>query len=115
MYKKADIIKALLDMCLSSLDDEKVEGAMILASKILGVSEDEIATMIYDGVPEDSENQDELLWNILKDHYGNNVEIAIYGDPEDPANIALEDTDTNEVILDAELYTICARRKKEEE
>lgn len=51
----------------------------------------------------------ELLWNILKEHFGHRVEIAVYGDLEDPANICLEDLDTNEVILDAEIYTICAR------
>ena len=51
----------------------------------------------------------ELLWNILKDHWGHKVEIAVYGDLDDPASVTLEDMDTNEVILDAELYTICAR------
>lgn len=51
----------------------------------------------------------ELLWNILKKHFGHKVEIAIYGDPDNPANISLEDMDTGEVILDAEIYTICAR------
>lgn len=50
-----------------------------------------------------------LLWNILKDHYGHKVEIAIYGDVDNPASITLEDMDTNEVILDAEIYTICSR------
>lgn len=51
----------------------------------------------------------ELLWNILKEHFGHRVEIAIYGDIDDPACVTLEDMDTNEVILDAEIYTICAR------
>lgn len=50
-----------------------------------------------------------LLWDILKAHVGHKVEIAVYGDADDPANISLEDMDTNEVILDAELYTIVAR------
>lgn len=50
-----------------------------------------------------------LLWDILKDHWGHKVEIALYGDKDDPANISLEDMDTNEVILDAGIYTICAR------
>lgn len=54
-------------------------------------------------------DMNELLWNILKEHFGHRVEIAIYGDPENPANICLEDLDTNEVILDAEICTICAR------
>lgn len=47
------------------------------------------------------------LWNLLKSHYGHKVEIAVYGDVDNPANISLEDIDTNEVILDAELYSIC--------
>lgn len=50
-----------------------------------------------------------LLWDILKDHFGHRVEIAVYGDPENPASVTLEDMDTNSVILDAEIYTICAR------
>ena len=54
-------------------------------------------------------NYDKLLWNILKEHIGHNVSIVFYGDPENPADICLEDEDTNEVILDAEIYTICAR------
>lgn len=51
----------------------------------------------------------ELLWNILKDHAGHRVEIAIYGDADDPASVTLEDMDTDTVILDAGMYTICAR------
>ena len=50
-----------------------------------------------------------LLWEILKEHFGHKVEIAIYGDIDNLASITLEDMDTNEIILDAELYTICAR------
>lgn len=50
-----------------------------------------------------------LLWDILKDHFGHKVEIAVYGDVDNPASVTLEDMDTNEIILDAELYTICAR------
>lgn len=51
----------------------------------------------------------ELLWNILREHFGHKVEIAIYGDVNNPASITLEDMDTNEVILDAGFYTICDR------
>lgn len=54
-------------------------------------------------------DKDELLWNILKEHVGHNVSIVCYGDPNNPVDICLEDEDTYEVILDAELYTICAR------
>lgn len=54
-------------------------------------------------------NYDELLWDILKAHIGHDVHIVAYGDKDDPANISLECDDCNEIILDAEIYTICAR------
>ena len=54
-------------------------------------------------------NYNNLLWDLLKNHYGHKVEIAIYGDIDNPANVTLEDMNTDEVILDAEIYTICAR------
>lgn len=50
-----------------------------------------------------------LLWNTLRGHFGHRVEIAIYGDIDNPASITLEDMDTNEVILDAGINTICGR------
>lgn len=50
-----------------------------------------------------------LLWNTLRKHFGHRVEIAIYGDIDNPASITLEDMDTNEVILDAGINTICGR------
>lgn len=50
-----------------------------------------------------------LLWNLLKEHRGHNIEIAWYGNEDDPVSITLEDMDTSEVILDAGVYTICAR------
>lgn len=53
------------------------------------------------------------LWELLKKHRGHNVCIATYGDWDDPADICLEDEDTGEVILDAELYTLCAREREE--
>lgn len=53
--------------------------------------------------------RNDLLWNILKDHFGHTVEIAVYGDVDNPTSITLEDMDTNEIILDAEYMTICAR------
>lgn len=52
---------------------------------------------------------DSLLWRLLQKHYGHHVEVAVYGDPNDPHNISLECTDCQEVILDAGIYTICAR------
>ena len=54
-------------------------------------------------------NYDTLLWDILKQHRGHHVSIASYGDWDDPINISLECDDCGEVLLDAELYTICAR------
>lgn len=54
-------------------------------------------------------NHNELLWNLLKEHFGHKVEIAIYGDIDNPMSITLEDLDTDTVILDAEIYTICSR------
>ena len=56
-----------------------------------------------------------LLWDLLKEHVGHTVEIATYGDPDDPADICLEDMDTDEVILDAEIYTLCPREEEESE
>lgn len=57
----------------------------------------------------------ELLWDILKSHRGHKVSIASYGDWDDPADICLECEDCGEVILDSELYTICAREGEEYE
>ena len=54
-------------------------------------------------------SKDEILWNLLLQHRGHNVVIAVYGDPADPADVCLECEDCNEVILDGEIYTICAR------
>ena len=51
------------------------------------------------------------LWDLLREHVGHSVEIAIYGDADDPVSITLEDMDTNEVILDAELYTLIPKEK----
>ena len=56
-----------------------------------------------------------LLWNLLKKHIGHNVQIVAYGDPDDPADICLECEDCDEVILDAELYTLQARSDEEVE
>ena len=50
-----------------------------------------------------------LLWDLLLQHKGHKVEIAVYGDAKDPMSVTLEDVDTHEIILDAEIYTICAR------
>lgn len=54
-----------------------------------------------------------FLWDMLKAHFGHRVVIALYGDIKDPANICLEDETTNEVVLDAGLYTVCPRTDSE--
>lgn len=50
-----------------------------------------------------------ILWNELKKHREHNVRIVSYGDLENPADICLECEDCGEVVLDAEIYTLCAR------
>ena len=57
----------------------------------------------------DVDNVDNILWNKLLQHRGHNVKIVVYGNVHSPANVALECEDCNEVVLDAELYTICSR------
>lgn len=57
------------------------------------------------------DNVDNLLWNKLLQHRGHNVVIVSYGDANNPANVALECEDCHEVILDAEIYTLCAREE----
>ncbi len=52
---------------------------------------------------------DNLLWDALLDHWGHNVRIVKYGDPDAPADVCLECNDCGEVILDAEIYTLCAK------
>ena len=51
----------------------------------------------------------ETLWDILKKHAGHKVSIVCYGDWDNPVDVCLEDEDTGEVILDAELYDIKAK------
>lgn len=55
------------------------------------------------------ERFDNLLWDKLAEHWGHNVSIAKYGDPEAPDNVCLECEDCSSVVLDAEIYTLCAR------
>lgn len=50
-----------------------------------------------------------ILWNELKKHRGHKVSIVSYGDWDNPADICLECEDCGEVVLDAEIYTLCAR------
>lgn len=50
-----------------------------------------------------------ILWNELRKHIGHKVNIVSYGDWDNPANVCLECEDCGEVVLDAEIYTLCAR------
>ena len=54
---------------------------------------------------------DQILWNILFKHRNHKVEIVTYGDSENPEGISLDCVDCGMVILDAGLYTICAREE----
>ena len=51
----------------------------------------------------------DLLWDSLANHTGHRVEITYYGSEKSPACRCLECLDCNEVVLDAEIYTLCAR------
>jgi len=79
-----------------------------------------LATALWNaemGIPDKSESDptesrkdyNRLLWDALKAHAGHHVYAALYGDPDDPENVSLECEDCGEIILDAEIYTICAR------
>lgn len=58
---------------------------------------------------EKSDDMNMILWNELKKHRGHKVSIVSYGDWDNPADICLECEDCGEVVLDAEIYTLCAR------
>ena len=55
---------------------------------------------------------DEVLWNILFKHRAHKIQITTYGDWDEPENMCLECETCNQVILDAEIYTICGREDK---
>ena len=58
----------------------------------------------------EDETFDSILWDILKNHRGHKVAIVSYGDFDNPADVCLECEDCGEVLLDAEIVTICARK-----
>lgn len=60
----------------------------------------------------DAEFYGKILWNELLAHRGHNIRIVSYGDPDDPVDVCLECEDCGEVILDAGIYTLCAREDK---
>ncbi len=49
-FSREDIIKALMKTNFKVTDDEQYAGALTLVANILGVSENEVADMLYDGV-----------------------------------------------------------------
>jgi len=53
--------------------------------------------------------RDTILWDILNRHFGHTVSIVRYGDVDSPEDVCLECEDCGEVLLDAGIYTICAR------
>lgn len=52
------------------------------------------------------------LWDLLLAHRGHKLVVASYGDPDDPQSVSLECETCGTVVLDAELYTICARPER---
>ena len=48
----------------------------------------------------------ENLARILMEHFGHEVEIACYGDVEDPVNVSLECLDCGCVICDSDIYDL---------
>ena len=58
-------------------------------------------------------DKDTLLRDLLKKHIGHKVSVVCYGDDQNPTDICLECEDCDEVVLDAELYTITARDEEE--
>lgn len=60
---------------------------------------------------EDGERNENLLWDTLLARFGHPVEIAVYAGPDGEAqSVTLEDMETNELILDAGIYTLAARK-----
>lgn len=67
-------------------------------------------TELYESHMENDINM--ILWNELKKHRGHKVSIVSYGDWNNPSDICLECEDCGEVVLDAEIYTLCARKER---
>lgn len=54
-------------------------------------------------------SENTALWDMLKRHRGHQVTIASYGDYNNPQCICLECEDCNEIVVDAEMYTLQVR------
>lgn len=87
------IMKVLLDMDKHSFE-EVTYYKEVLAEK-------------YENREEETNNM--ILRNKLKKHRGHKVSIVSYGDWNNPVDICLECEDCGEVVLDAEIYTLCER------
>ena len=85
---------------------EQMEG---LIRKLETEAKDDCGYGIVEKSNSSNIDYDKILWDILKKHRGHKVSIVSYGNYDNPENISLECEDCGEVILDAELYTICAR------
>ena len=58
----------------------------------------------------ENKNFDNELWNRLLAHRGHTLVVTSYGkSPDDLDNVSLECEECGEIVLDAGLYTICAR------
>ena len=67
----------------------------------------EVLAEKYENREEETNNM--ILRNKLKKHRGHKVSIVSYGDWNNPVDICLECEDCGEVVLDAEIYTLCER------
>lgn len=63
---------------------------------------------------EERMNFDNMLWDCLLSHQGHKLVVVSYGNLDDPADVCLECEDCGVVVLDAELYTICARGDRQQ-
>lgn len=68
----------------------------------------------YNRINKEAHSADMLLWGTLLKHRGHTVNIVSYGDFNNPVDVCLECEDCGEVILDADIYTICARTDETE-
>lgn len=90
------------------------EAMRAMAGNPLPLADWNFAAALAELEPDEGEGEepfpfDNVLWDRLLAHWGHNVRIVKYGDPDNPADVCLECEDCGEVILDAEIYTLCTR------
>lgn len=105
--KRKEILDAGIDTACQTTLPTKAD---ILLEVNDGKNIDDSGEYDSDWAVTDNTDEDTLLWDILQKHRGHKVSIVSYGDNDAPANIALECEDCGEVILDAGIYTIYARK-----